>query len=119
MITTLRVIAGLTGFLAATIQFAVLLQWLLLIFQTMFMATDSMTTLQFKLLWLLPIGTLIGAVLAFGFPATGGAIMLATAAGYFLQFPSERPGLLSAIPGTIGVISGLLLWQKRRSTRQT
>ncbi|HET9817418.1 MAG TPA: hypothetical protein VFQ33_16800 [Xanthobacteraceae bacterium] len=119
MITALRIIAGLTGFLAAMIQFGILLQWLFWILQTAFMATDGMTALQSKLLWLLPIGTLIGAVLAIGLPATGGAIMLTTAAGYFLQFPSERPGLLSAIPGTIGVIAGLLLWQKRRSTRQT
>jgi hypothetical protein len=119
MITTLRIIAGLTGFLAAMIQFALLLQVVIWDLQTLFMASEGMTALQHKLLWLLPIGTLIGALLAVGLPATGGAIMLATAAGYFLQLPFGRPGLLSAIPGTIGVIAGLLLWRKRRSRQQT
>jgi hypothetical protein len=119
MITALRIIAGLTGFLAAMVQFGLLLQWLVWSFQTAFMVLDSTSALQLKLLWLLPIGTLIGAVLAVGLPATGGAIMLATAAGYFLQLPFARAGVLSAIPGAIGVIAGLLLWQKRRSAQQT
>jgi hypothetical protein len=118
MITTLRAIAGLTGLLTAMIQFGLLVQVVIWDLQTIFMATEGMSALQLKLLWLLPIGTLIGAFLAFFLPTTGGAIMFATATGYFLQLPFESPGLFSAIPGAIGVIAGLLLWQKRRSTQQ-
>ena len=113
MVDALRLMAGSIGILAALIQMALAARWYIWLLTTMFMAGDNLSSLQFRLLHLLPICTLVGAFLAFRLPTTGGTIMLATAAGYFVQLPFERLGLLSAIPGAIGVAAGLLLWLKR------
>jgi hypothetical protein len=118
MVDALRLMAGSIGILAALIQMALAARWYIWLFATMFMAGDNLSSLQFTLLHLLPICTLVGAFLAFRLPATGGTLMLATAAGYFVQLPFERLGLLSAIPGAIGVSAGLLLWLKRNPTSQ-
>jgi len=118
MVDALRLTAGLMGIFAALIQMGLAAKWDLRLFSTMFMAGDNLSSLQFNLIYLLPICTLAGAFLALRLPTTGGTVMVAAAAAYFFKLPFEPAGLLGAIPGAIGVTAGLLLWLKRSPTPQ-
>ena len=104
-----QTVAVTTGFLAGLLQLGLLANFVMTLVATVFMAADGVSGFQFKLLWLLPILTMIGAFLALRSPTLGGLLMLGTAAGYALELPFALAGAFSAVPGAMGLIAGSLL----------
>jgi hypothetical protein len=121
IICTVCLLAFAVGLLTSAIQIGIVANYMMSFFATLGMASDAMSKLQNDLLFWLPVCTLIGACLIFFFPTIGGIVMLTTAASYFFQLPGFRifevPGTVSAIPGTLGIIAGALLWWERRSVQ--